>query len=168
MNCLRLFVLISAFFYSGFAFAIPNVWESTFGQGNQEYYITNKKITLGIGCNSTTGFNFDHNLHLYNSKNVDLFTKPKHVLSFLIGGEVFEFGTNKSGKVETSYRNAANLWRNFIEAIHKARRIEVYYDDKKIVEYQPRNINFEDLKFMPEACSPLFYRDDSEKMDPGQ
>ena len=165
MNCLRLFVLISVLFYSEFAFAIPNVWGSSFGQGWLDYYIANKKISFRIGCNSATGFNIEHSLHLYNSKGVDLFTKPKHVLSFLIGSEAFEFDTNKAGKVDTSYRSAANHWINFIEAIHKARRIEVYYDDKKIVEYQPRNIDLEDLKFMPDACSPLFYRPDDEKMD---
>ena len=168
MKCLRLLVLLSAFFYSGFAFAIPNVWTAGFGQGWQEYYITNKKVVLNIGCNSATGFNYEHSLSLTNSKGVDLFTKPNHVLSFLIGGKAFEFGTSKSGKVETSYRNAANDWRDFIEAIHKARKIEVYYDDKIIVEYQPRNIDLEELKFMPDACSPLFYRDDDDKMDPEQ
>lgn len=156
MNYFRLSVLLLSLSYSSIALAIPNVWSSGFGQGWQIYKISNKKITLEISCNDSTGDNSDHYLSLQNSKKVDLFTKPNHILSFLINNKAFEFETNKSGKVDTKFRNAANYWRDFIRTIHKARKIEVYYDDEKIIDYQPRNIDLEELQFMPEACSPLF------------
>ena len=79
-------------------------------------------------------------------------------MSFLINNKAFEFSTNKQGKVETTYRNVANYWRDFIRTIHKAKKIEVYYDGKKITEYTPKNIGSEATKYMPEACSPLFDR----------
>lgn len=150
--------MLTAFFYSGFAFAIPNVWTAGFGQGWWWYQISNKKISLSIDCNSAARPDMEHGLGLRNSKGVDLFTQPNHTLSFLINDKAFEFGTNESGKVDSSYRNAANLWEDFINAIHKAKKIEVYYDDEVIVEYAPRNINSEDMKAMPDSCLPLFYR----------
>ena len=44
--------------------------------------------------------------------------------------------------------------------IHKANKIEVYYDDEVIVEYNPKNTNSEDMKDMNETCSPLFDREE--------
>lgn len=160
MNYFRLSFLLLSLSYSSLAFAIPNVWNTGNGQGWYEYSISNKKITLNISCNYWTGSNFEHSLSLSNSKGVDLFMKPNHTLSFLINNKAFEFKTNKLGKVESSYRNAANYWEDFIGNIHKARKIEVYYDDEKIVEYQPRNTNSEELEFMLETCSSLYYRND--------
>ena len=160
MKCLRFLVLLSAFFCSGVAFAIPNVWTAGFGQGWWEYHISNKKMTLGISCNSGATPDMEHGLSLENSKGVDLFTQPNHTLSFLINGKAFEFDTNESGTVPSSYRNAANDWRAFIDAMHKANKIEVYYDDEVIVEYTPKNTNSEDVKGMTESCSPLFDRED--------
>lgn len=160
MKCLRFLVFLPAFFYSGFAFAIPNVWTTGFGQGRLEYLISNKKITLSINCNIGDVPDSEHGLGLENSKGVNLFTQPNHTLSFLINGKAFEFGTNETGIVESSFRNAANEWRDFIEAIHKANKIEVYYDDEVIVEYNPKNINLEDMKDMTETCSPLFDREE--------
>ena len=99
MRCLRLFVFLSTFFYSNCSFAISDVWEETFGQGWQEYYISNEKNSLTISCNFGGSFNCnvevsEHFLSLIThdkGKNIELFQELGHIVSFLIDGQVFNF-----------------------------------------------------------------------------
>lgn len=162
MKLSNFFIVIFTLLFSNCACAIPNVWTNEFGQGWRDYSIYNKNYWLSIGCNSAVDETTDHFLSFTSIKNkknhIDLFTKPNHVLAFLIDGQAFDFGTHESGHVETSYRNAANHWRDFIEALQKARSIKVYYDDKQMVEFRPQNANSAVLEYMPEDCAPISYK----------
>ena len=77
MKCLRFLVFLPAFFYSGFAFAIPNVWTTGFGQGRLEYLISNKKIK------NKKGYRLGDNIKVI----VKGASKEKHTIDFLVDDE---------------------------------------------------------------------------------
>lgn len=167
MSLLRFCILLSAVVVSDSALAISNVWQSQFIQGEKIYYISNNNLTLTITCNSggngLPGKPYDHSIMLEKRNNKgkteDLFSKPNHALAFLITGQAFEFKTSASGHVVTDYQSVANYWDDFITALQQGRKIELYYDDKKIGEFKPKNVGAEPTKYMSEACESLLNTD---------
>jgi hypothetical protein len=155
---LRSITACLAFFISAAAPAAPAVWQGGFGQGWQEYSISNGKASFRIACNEAYNDTSEHSIEV-TVNGRDLFAEKDNRLAIVINGATYQFnrGANEYGfpNVITSNRNDADNWKEFIAAVSRASRIEFYYDGKKAAEIKPKKSSLKELKFMEESCRPL-------------
>lgn len=147
-----------AFVISASALAAPSAWQGGFGQGWQEYSISNGKVNFRIACNEAFNATSEHSIEV-SVNETDLFAQKENKLTIVINGKSYAFnrGANEYGfpNVITSNRSDADNWKEFIAAVSQASRIEFYYDGKKAAEIKPKKSSLKELKFMEESCRPL-------------
>ena len=161
---LRCITVCLAFFISVSASAAPSAWQGGFGQGWQEYSISNGKVNFRIACNEAFNETSEHSIEV-TVNETDLFAQKENRLAIVINGKSYAFnrGANKYGfpNVITSNRADAANWKEFIAAVSRAARIEFYYDGEKTGEIKPKKSSLKELKFMAESCKPLFDKSDN-------
>ena len=114
-------------------YAAPNVWQSSFAQGFIEYLIQDTKgQTLWVVCNAGADDESDHSARFETKSKSYENTDSKYPLTFILDGktEVAPSGT-------TNWRNGANAWYEFSHGISKAKKIEVFVNNKKMTTFNP-------------------------------
>ena len=134
------------------AIAVPNVWQSGYAQGFSEYSIHDSKgNALWISCNEGAGDNFDHSV-TFKLKNKDIEnTDAKYPLSFLLDGK-----KSVSPPGTTRWRNGANAWSDFATGIAKAKKIEVFVNNKKVTAFQPTASSIKSVAKDIGSCDALW------------
>ncbi|WP_274969056.1 hypothetical protein [Succinimonas amylolytica] len=149
------------FLFSAQALAAPNIWDIGFGQGWQEYSISNEKVSFRIACNEAFSNTAEHMIEVMVN-GTDLFAQKDHKLEILISGTAYTFdkGANQYGvpNVITSSQSGADNWKAFIKAVSAAAKIEFYYDGKKAGEVKPKKGSLKKLEYIEESCRPLLGR----------
>jgi hypothetical protein len=115
------------------AHAIPNIWNSEFGQGISANSIQNEQgdvftINCDIGYSENgelTGVNFT----LANGQ--DLSPSDSNTLELLIDGKAYWVPDS------LGWRNGDNAWYSFREAIQGAAQFDVYVNQKKVASFAP-------------------------------
>ncbi|PSJ45073.1 hypothetical protein C7I36_06325 [Zobellella taiwanensis] len=113
--------------------AIPNIWNSEFGQGISSNSIQNEQgdvftINCDIGYSENgelTGVNFT----LANGQ--DLSPSDSNTLELLIDGKAYWMPDS------LGWRNGDNAWYSFREAIQGAAQFDVYVNQKKVASFAP-------------------------------
>jgi hypothetical protein len=113
--------------------AIPNIWNSEFGQGLSVNSIQNEQgDTFTINCDigysengELTGVNFT----LANGQ--DLSPSDSNTLELLIDGKAYWVPDS------LGWRNGDNAWYSFREAIQSAAQFDVYVNQKKAASFTP-------------------------------
>ncbi|KTA74640.1 MULTISPECIES: hypothetical protein [Aeromonas] len=113
--------------------AIPNIWNSEFGQGVSESSIKNEQgdvftINCDIGYSENgelTGVKFT----LANGQ--DLSPSDSNTLELLINGNAYWIPDS------LGWRNGDNAWYSFREAIQSATQFDVYANQKKVASFVP-------------------------------
>jgi len=145
-------LLISA--YSS-AQAAPNIWREDFGQGFNVYSIQDAKgQTLRISCNSGAADYIDHSAEFQMRNKAYGNTDGKFPLSFIIDGAELTPGSN------TTTRNGANDWSSFTQGIAKAKKIDVFINNKKVTAFTPAKSSMKIAKgIASSSCLAKFYQD---------
>lgn len=145
---------LAALLFSAFstAQAAPHIWTENFGQGFNIYSIEDTKgQTLRISCNTGAGDNFDHSAEFQIRNKVYENTGKKFPLSFIIDGVSLSPSTN------TDTRNGANDWSKFTQGIAKAKKIDVFINNKKVTSFTPAKSSMNIAKDITSTCQAMFY-----------
>ncbi|WP_445346781.1 hypothetical protein [Acinetobacter bohemicus] len=120
---------------SSLANAVPNFWTNADYQGYDIYIINDSKgQTLSINCNYASSDNADHGVYLtVNNKDYSN-SDSSYPLSFLVNDSIV---AEPSGT--TKWRGGSEKWYTFTSAITKAKKIEIYYKERKISTIIPKN-----------------------------
>lgn len=134
-------ILLPLLFISLSAHAAPNVWRSAAAQGFVEYSIQDaKERTLWIACESGAGDDYDHSARLeMNGKSYEN-SDSKYPLTFLLEGR-----KEVSPPGSTNWRNGANAWNDFVDGISKAKKIEVFLNNKKVTTFVPNKSSINEV-----------------------
>lgn len=134
------------------ALAVPNVWISGHAQGFSEYSIVDAQgNALWITCNEAAGDEFDHSAN-FKFKTDDIEnTDSEYPLSFLLDGE-----TSVSPPGTTKWRNGANAWSDFATGIAKAKKIEVFINNKKITTFHPNAASIKSVANEIASCEAMW------------
>ena len=133
-------------------YAAPNVWQSSFAQGFIEYLIQDAKgQTLWVVCNEGAGDEYDHSARFETKSKSYENTDSNYPLTFLLDGktEVAPSGT-------TNWRNGANAWYEFSHGISKAKKIDVYLNNKKVTTFTPNQQSIKSVAKHIAACEAMF------------
>lgn len=131
------------------AYAVPNVWVGEFGHGNSSYYIYDAQDRiLRINCNSGAGTIYDPYANLEIKGKSYQNTSAKDYLTFLVDGK-----KSLTPPSSTGWRNADNDWNAFVEGMSKAKRIDVYLNNKKITTFTPPQPNINEVASEIADCS---------------
>lgn len=113
--------------------AVPNVWQMGYGQGLAEYSIQDAKgQRLWVVCNEGAGDEYDHSARFETKTKSYENTDSNYPLTFLLDGK-----TKVAPSGTTNWRNGANAWYEFSHGIAKAKRIEVFVNNKKMATFTP-------------------------------
>jgi len=146
------FLFVPLFAASGFAYAAPNVWQSDYAQGFSEYSIQDGKgNTLWVACNEGAGDDYDHSARLQTKKNSYENTDAKYPLTFLLDGK-----TKVAAPGTTKWRNGANAWYEFSQGISKAKKIDVYLNNKKVTTFTPTQQSIKSVAKNISTCNAMF------------
>lgn len=133
--------------------AAPNIWSESFGQGFNIFAINDVKgQKLNISCNSGAGDNFDHSATFETKNKVYENTDKNQPLSFIIDGIALAPSSN------TNTRNGSNSWRDFTNGLSKAKKIDVYINNKKVTSLTPLKSSMKITKEIPSSCMSMFYQ----------
>ena len=144
--CVPLFALAS------FTHAAPNIWQSSYAQGFSEYSIQDSQGNiLWVMCNDGAGDNYDHSARFQTKKNSYENTDSKYPLTFVLDGKtkVAAAGTSK-------WRNGANAWHEFSNGIAKAKKIDVFLNNKKMTTFTPTPQSIRSVAKEIAACEAMF------------
>ncbi|TCB17529.1 MULTISPECIES: hypothetical protein [Acinetobacter] len=145
-----LFVALLA--VTGFTYAAPNVWQSDYAQGFSEYSIQDVKgNTLWVTCNEGAGDMFDHSVRFQTPKNSYANSDSKYPLTFLLDGK-----TKVAASASTKWRNGANAWYELSQGISKAKKIDVYLNNKKVTTFTPNQQSIKSVAKHIAACEAMF------------
>ena len=134
-------ILLPLLFISLSAHAAPNVWRSAFAQGFVEYSIQDaKERTLWIACESGAGDDYDHSARLETNGKSYENSDSKYPLTFLLDGR-----KEVSPPGSTNWRNGANAWNEFVGGISKAKKIEVFLNNKKVTTFVPNKSSINEV-----------------------
>ncbi len=136
------------------ASAVPNFWNYGYvNRGYSEALISNSfNHELNIACDvSATDSGNNHSVGLtlgnkyYSSRDDDV------SISFL-------FDRKKAVGVPSSAdtRLGTNEWNDFVKAISKASRIQVFINNKKVTAFLPKKAGRKALRNLPKECSASF------------
>ncbi|MGQ0753129.1 hypothetical protein [Acinetobacter baumannii] len=145
-------LLVSLITFASLAHAAPNVWQSSYAQGFIEYSIQDTKgNTLWVVCNEDAGDDYDHSANLQTKKNRYQNTDSKYPLSFLLDGK-----TSVAPAGSTKWRNGANAWYDFSHGIAKAKKIDVFINNKKITTFTPNSHSIKTVAKDIASCEAMF------------
>lgn len=131
-------------------FAVPNVWQNGYAQGFSEYSIQDAKgQILRVSCNDAAGDEYDHSAYLQTKTTIYENTNSKYPLTFLFDGK-----TTAAPPASTNWRNGANQWSEFKNAIAKAKKIEVFINNKKITTFTPTAVSIKQVAQDISSCEP--------------
>lgn len=146
---MRKLILLPLLFTCASAYAVPNVWDSEFGQGNMNYYIYDSKDRLlRISCNSGAGLDYDPYVTLEIGNKTYQNTDSKYPLSLLLDNKKAISPPGSTGSVHGS-----NSWNKLVEGISKARKIDVYLNNKKLTTFTPPKPNVDEVAIEIADCS---------------
>ena len=138
----KLLLTQALFLLSTVTYAVPNVWDTGFEKGHDVYLINDTKNNkLVMSCASGTGDTGDHSVYITTSQRTDYETAYKNTISkrpltFLINQQVVAVPP-----ATTKTSNSSSEWKKFRNKIAGAKQIEAYWNDKKVVTFNPRNPN---------------------------
>ncbi|WP_139851702.1 hypothetical protein [Acinetobacter pullicarnis] len=145
-------MLMSLFAFTGIAQAAPNVWNEVYSQGFSEYSIRDANgNTLLIACNDEAGGDYDHSAWLQMKNKRIQNTDSKYPLTFLLDGK-----TKVAPTASTKWRNGANAWYDFSHGIAKAKKIEVFVNNKKVTTFIPTSQSIKSTAKDIGLCRPMF------------
>ena len=145
-------IFASLFTVTGFAHAVPNVWQSDYAQGFAEYSIQDSKgNTLWVTCNEGAGDMFDHSVRFQTPKNSYANSDSKYPLTFLLDGK-----SKVAASASTKWRNGANAWYELSQGISKAKKIDVYLNNKKVTTFTPNQQSITSVAKHIAACEAMF------------
>lgn len=129
---------ISLLFLCVSAQAIPNVWNNYFDRGYEAYAISDgKDRTLRVYCNPyPEAEDMDHLVLFEIGDETYENTNSKYPLAFLL-----DDATQVTPAGSTNWKNGAVQWDNFARGISKARKIDVYLNNKKVTTFTPPQAN---------------------------
>ena len=149
---MKFFVGLALLFTGASAYAVPNIWVSGWQQGFSEYKITDAKGTsLYISCNDSAGDSYDHSATVSIRNKEYSNTDSSYPLSFL-----FDDSEAASPPGTTKWRNGANAWYAFANGIAKAKKIDVFLNERKIATFTPPAGNVKSVAKDIANCSPMF------------
>ena len=145
----RLFILLG---FCTSVHAAPNIWRSASTQGFVEYSIQDAKgQTLWVACNIGAGDDYDHSARFQTSKKSYENTDSKYPLTF-----IFDNKTEAAPAASTKWRNGANAWYDFSHGVAKAKKIDVYLNNKKITTFIPTALSIKSIAKDIATCESMF------------
>ena len=145
-----IYVAIGSFTTS--VWAAPNVWRSGYGQGFSEYSISDTQgRTLWISCNIGAGEQYDHSARLEIKSRSYENTNSSYPLTFKLDNK-----TEVAAPATTTWRNGANAWYEFSTGMAKAKKIDVYLNNKKITTFQPTPASIKSVAKEIGNCKSMF------------
>lgn len=130
-----------------FAVAVPNVWQSGYWQGWAETTVSNKQgQTLTVVCNDGAEEGKPHHVN-FSSKGKD-YSIDDHI-ELLIDGDVV------MPNPTTSPLDWENNWIKLGSLLPKAKKIEVYVQNKKLATFTPTAKSAK--KELSNLCSPNIF-----------
>lgn len=146
-------VFIALFSASFSAFAVPNVWRSGFAQGFSEYSIQDAKgQTLWVACNDGAGDEYDHSARFEIKSRSYENSDSKYPLTFLLDGK-----NEVIPPKNTDWRNGGNAWQEFSKGVAKAKKIEVFINNKKVTTFTPTANSIKNVASNIASCTAKFY-----------
>ena len=134
-------------------YAVPNVWTSSFTQGYTEYVLSNSKNqTIIVACNEYADIHSDHGFHYY-PKGLNGNSLPLRNISILFDNSTVAYPPQDGG-LPTSTRGGANEWINFTRAISKAKKIDLYSNNKLIAAFTPTSNSVKSIARELAKCRP--------------
>ncbi|HFC8510965.1 TPA: hypothetical protein ACFP4I_001937 [Neisseria subflava] len=134
-------------------YAVPNVWTSAFTQGYTEYVLSNSKNqTIIVACNEYADIHSDHGFHYY-PKGLNGNSLPLRNISILFDNSTVAYPPQDGG-LPTSTRGGANEWINFTRAISKAKKIDLYSNNKLIATFTPTSNSVKSIARELAKCKP--------------
>ncbi|HHX2521671.1 TPA: hypothetical protein ACU8BS_002122 [Neisseria subflava] len=134
-------------------YAVPNVWTSSFTQGYTEYVLSNSKNqTIIVACNEYADIHSDHGFHYY-PKGLNGNSLPLRNISILFDNSTVAYPPQDGG-LPTSTRGGANEWINFTRAISKAKKIDLYSNNKLIATFTPTSNSVKSIARELAKCKP--------------
>lgn len=129
-------------------YAVPNVWQNGYAQGFSEYSIQDAKgQRLWVTCNDGAGDQFDHSARFETKHRSYENTDSEYPLTFLFDGK-----TTAAPPATTNWRNGANQWFEFATGIAKAKKIEVFINNKKITTFVPTASSIQSIAADISSC----------------
>ncbi len=136
------------------ASAVPNFWNYGYvNMGYSEAYIVNtKKQSLAIDCyNDERDSEHDHGVSFESGKKDYWSGDDNTSISFLLDGKKVVYAPSS-----TLTRSGSNTWNEFVKGIAKARKIEVYVNDRKKAIFRPKKASIKQVADLPKECSASF------------
>ena len=134
-------------------YAVPNVWTSAFTQGYTEYVLSNSKNqTIIVACNEYADIHSDHGFHYY-PKGLNGNSLPLRNISILFDNSTVAYPPQDGG-LPTSTRGGANEWIDFTRAISKAKKIDLYSNNKLIATFTPTSNSVKSIARELAKCKP--------------
>lgn len=140
-DCMKKLLLLPLLFACASAHAVPNIWNVASWQGISEYSIQDsKERTLWIACNFDGSDTIDHSARLEIKGKSYQNSDSKYPLTFLLDGR-----KEVSPPGSTNWRNGANAWNEFVGGISKAKKIEVFLNNKKVTTFVPNKSSINEV-----------------------
>lgn len=134
--------------------AAPNIWQDSFAQGFSLYSLQNSKNQkLTIACNTGGVLNVDHSVELVTGSKAYASFNQQSSFSFIIDGKALEAPN------ETRTRLNGNDWDKLISHIGKAKKIDVFINNKKMASFISTKANKAFTKDIVETCASLQFSD---------
>lgn len=130
---IKALLITSSLLFSSSVFAIPNIWNSGFGQGIAENSIENEQgDSFSINCDvgySETGELTGASFYLANGENLS--PSDENSVELLIDGNTYWVPDS------LGWRNGDSAWYSFLQAIETATQFDVYVNKKKAASFSP-------------------------------
>ena len=149
---MKKFLCIPLLAMTGFAHAAPNVWQMSATQGFVEYSVQDSKgNTLWVTCNEGAGDEYDHSARLETKRHSYENTDSTYPLTFR-----FDAKTSAAPSASTKWRNGANAWYEFSQGIAKAKKIDVFLNNKKVTTFTPTQQSIRAVAKHISMCKAMF------------
>lgn len=126
-------ILLPLLFVCASAHAVPNIWTMGFWGGYAEYSIQDSdERALWIACESGAGEDYDHSARFEMNNKTYKNSDSEHPLTFLLDGK-----KSVTPPASTSSHSGDSAWNDFTDGMSKARKIDVYLNNKKITTFTP-------------------------------
>lgn len=133
------------------AHAVPNVWRIGTDMGFSEYSIEDANgRALWISCNEDAGPDYDNSAYLQIKDTTYENSDSEYPLTFLIDDE-----TEVAPPASTNWRNGGNAWYDFTHEMAKAKKIDVYFNNKHITTFKPTFASIKNVASGLEECEPM-------------
>lgn len=134
-------ILLPLFLTCASANAVPNIWELLVLQGYEQYSIQDsQERTLLISCAYDAGEDSDHSA-IFIAKNKEYTnSQSKQPLTFLLDGK-----KSVTPPDSTNWHGGDRDWNNFTDGMSKAKKIDVYINNKKVTTFMPNKSSINEV-----------------------